>query len=244
MKHTKTQYGITFLVVMLGCLFSTGQQAQAGTKWVEKIVSVSYTYYEYETQTRYRLVQKAFIVTEYRYERRDVTTYRYEQQRVAVEMPSHRHGISLIKYVWKDVKVPYTTSEMVRVPYEKTVYKTVSEPYHVRVRVEKTGYRSEVQWVKVQVPYRKFPRSYKHNTYGSINLETLRRGLTLQIGAGRKNQGDRKYESIRDRDQYKAPRDHPQTVEYKTNPKNRIESRVSEKTRKTEKNKKTRKNRG
>ena len=206
MKNTKAQYGITFFVLILSTVLLTGQRAQGATKWVKKIVSVPYTYYEYETQTRYRLVRKAFTVTEYRYETRAVTTYRYERQRVAVEVPGRCHGVTRIKYVWKDVKVPETTYETVRVPYQKTVYKTVSEPYYVRVRVERTGYRDEVQWVKVYVPDRKFTRDYAHYNYRDTNWKYSSSGFTLQIGLGGNNRG-RKHDSIRGRDHRETRRD-------------------------------------
>ena len=216
MKHTKTQHGITFLIVILGSLFITAQRAQADSEWVKKIVSVPYTYYDYETQTRYRLVRKAFTVTEYRHERRAVTTYRYERQRVAVEVPTGRCGVTRIKHVWKDVKVPETTYETIRVPYEKTVYKTVREPYYVRVRVARTGYRSEAQWVKVHVPNRKHKRGYADSSYLSTGWSSSGGGFSLTIGLGGSNRGDRKRDSFRNRDNHKTRRDNFSTARFRT----------------------------
>ena len=231
MKHTKTQCGIT-LILILGCLLITGQRAEAATKWVQKTVSVPYTYYEYETQTRYRLVRKAFTVTEYLYERRAVTTYRYERQRVAVFCCTYR-GLDRFKYVWKDVRVPETTYETVRVPYQRTVYKTIREPYLVRVRVERTGYRNEVQWVKVYVPARKFTWNYPRNNYRNTNWKSLGSGFTLQIGVGRNNPRDRKHESIRGRDNRKNRRDNSRTMKSRTTPKRDTKRGASRKTGKT-----------
>lgn len=197
MKHAKARYGITFLVLVWGCLFVTGQHAQADIRWEKKIVSVPYTYYEYETQTRYQLVQKAVTVMDYRYERRAVTTYRYERRRVAVEIPSRRRGVTRVRYVWKNVRVPETTYETIRVPCEKTVYKTVRRPYRLRVRVERTGYRSEAQWVKVRVRDRdkKFTLNLSFNGYGSSYSSSYR------------NSYRRKSDSVRDRVYRKSDHD-------------------------------------
>ncbi|MCK5114199.1 MAG: hypothetical protein KAR11_05490 [Phycisphaerae bacterium] len=195
MKRTTLQYGIMFLVLIAGFLFITEQRAEASTKWVKKVVSVPYTYYDYETQIRYRTVRKAFTVIEYRYERRAVTTYRYERQRVAIERPGRRRGVTKIRYVWKDVEVPVTTYERVRVPYERTVYRTVREAYKVRVRVKRTGYRNEVQWVKVHVPDRKYQRHYERgnrwNNDSNSSFEYSRGGFTVSIGTGRDYSSER-----------------------------------------------------
>ena len=85
-------------------------------------VKVRYTYYVWETRTRYRWVTKPVTTTSYRTEWR-TTRERYRDWR----------GRWRIRYRRKPV----------RVPFRKTVYKKVRQRYTVRIRVKKTGYRYE-----------------------------------------------------------------------------------------------------
>jgi len=115
--------------------------ASAGVKkWIRKHVKVPYTYYEWETQTRYRTVRRPVTRTYYRTERRLVTTYVSEYRWVPVHYRGP-HGRMRTRYVWQEVRVPRQTYRMVRVPYQETRYELVREPYTVRVRVAKRGHR-------------------------------------------------------------------------------------------------------
>ena len=51
-----------FALMLIGLSFA-GQAAFAGFKWVVREVRVPYTYYAYETQTRYRTVRRRVVRT-------------------------------------------------------------------------------------------------------------------------------------------------------------------------------------
>jgi len=147
----KTLTRLAVLAAMvLGFLGLSQGTASAGFRWAIRTVRAPYTYYDWETQTRYRTVRKAVERTYYRTERRAVTEYRYQWKQVP-ERYRDRAGHLRTRRVRKQVRVPYTVYRNVQVPYTKTVYEWVTEPYTVRVRVLKTGYRAATRRVAVSV---------------------------------------------------------------------------------------------
>ena len=145
-KEAAMKRGVAIKVLAMALLAATfvgftQTTASAGIKkWIRKHVKVPFTYYEWETQTRYRTVRRPVTRTYYRTERRLVTTYVSEFRWVPVRYRGRR-GRMRTRYVWREVRVPRQTYRWVRVPYQRTRYELVREPYTVRVRVAKTGYR-------------------------------------------------------------------------------------------------------
>jgi len=101
---------------------------------------IPYRYHVWEEVTKYRYVRRPVTKTFYRTERRLVTTYETVRRRELVRRRGPR-GRWITKYVWREVRVPRRTWRTVKVSYERTVIEVVREPYTVRTRVERIGYR-------------------------------------------------------------------------------------------------------
>ena len=134
----------------LGCLGLSQRPASADTKWAIRVGNAPQTYYVWETETRYRTVRRAVEHTYYRTERRAFTEYRLEWRSV-LEHYRGRFGRPRTRQVRRQVRVPYTVYRDVRVPYTRTTYEWVREPYTVRRRVLKTAPPSNGSQVAVSV---------------------------------------------------------------------------------------------
>ncbi len=139
--------GMALAVVMAGA----AQSARAGWTYVNKTVRVPYTYYVWETQTRYRTVMRPVEHVVYREEVRAYTTYE-EDGRFGVRSYFDSGGNWSIGLSLRPAKVAVTRYRTVRVPVVTTRYEEVREPYTVRVRVQKTGYREVIERVRVWQP--------------------------------------------------------------------------------------------
>ena len=148
-------------LVLVALLASLGATASAATRYVERTVRVPYTYYEWETVTRYRTVRRAVTRTRYRLERRVETTYETRRRPIARSRVRF-WGIFGRGRIFVEVRVPVETVVTVRVPYEETVYEDVEEPYTERIRVERTGYRLVTRRVAVQIPAPHVSISFGH----------------------------------------------------------------------------------
>jgi hypothetical protein len=154
-----------FAMMLIGLSFA-GQAAFAGFKWVVREVRVPYTYYAYETRTRHRTVTRRVVHTTYRTEQR--STIEYARERKLVEEPYFDiWGVRRVRYVWTTVRTPHEVWRTVRIPVETVRYETCREPYTVRVRVARTGYRTERKRVAVRIGSPKFSISLGTNLGGS-----------------------------------------------------------------------------
>ena len=155
-------------MMVVGLMLATmmaafGGKASAAVKYVERVVRVPYTYYEWETVTKYRTVRQPVTKTFYRTERRVVTTYETRRKRVARSRVRFR-GVFGRGHIWIDVQVPIEVVAHVRVPYEEVVYEEVEVAYTERVRVERIGYRSETRWVAVEIATPHLSISFGHRS--------------------------------------------------------------------------------
>jgi len=132
----------------------TAGTALAASRYIRKVVRVPYTYYAWETQTRYRTVRKPVRELTYRWEQRAVTTY-HTESRWAAELYFDANGHAHTRSVLRPVRVPRVGYETVRVPVWTMRYKLVREPYTVRTRVKKTGYRTRTKLVRAPQPRRR-----------------------------------------------------------------------------------------
>jgi hypothetical protein len=155
MNGRRITLNIAMVAGMMLALGFAGRTASAGVRWVLQEVRVPYTYYTYETETRYRTVTRRVVRTEYRTERRREIEY-ITERRLVEEPYIGIHGRRRIRQVWKTVRIPQEVWKTVRVPVEVVSYETVREPYTVQVRVAHTGYRVEHHRVAVQVGSPKF----------------------------------------------------------------------------------------
>ena len=166
MNGSRMRRNVAVFALMLVGLSLASQAAFAGFKWVVREVRVPYTYYAYETQTRYRTVRRRVVRTEYRTEQRSVVEY--TRERKLVEEPYFDiWGVRRVRYVWKTIRVPHEVWRTVRVPVETVAYETVREPYTVRVKVAHTRYRTEHHRVAVRIGSPSFSVSLGANLGGS-----------------------------------------------------------------------------
>ena len=136
-------------IAALGFLGLVNPRASAGVTWVLRPVQVPYTYYVWETQTRYRTVRQPVTRTRYRWDRVEEVTYKTLRDWGRIEW-TDEHGCKHVRYGWRSTRVPKKTYRWVRVPYEEVICEEVREPYTVRVRVARTGHREETRWVAVR----------------------------------------------------------------------------------------------
>jgi len=137
-------------VVALGWTTFAVEDASASTRWELRAVSVPYTYYVYETRTLYRTETQPVTETRYRTERQVETTYTTEWERVKVTYYDI-FGHKQTRYDWRKVQVPRETVRYVQVPYTHTTYVQVQVPYTERIRVARTGHRTEMRQVQIVV---------------------------------------------------------------------------------------------
>jgi hypothetical protein len=140
---------LALAAAVVGAIGLAGGRALADVKWVETTVRVPYTYYAWETQTQYQSVQRPVTVTRYRMEQQLVTTMALQKRLIAEEYRD-AYGYKHTRYRWETTEIPVQEYRWVRVAYTETVMQWVTEPYTVRVRVERTGYRSETRVVAVR----------------------------------------------------------------------------------------------
>ena len=143
---------IRMMVILASVVVLAGfaaRRASGAVTWVQRTERVPYTYYVWEEQTRCRTVRKAVTQVYYRTEQQRVTRYRTERKLVK-EWYYDLWGDLRSRYVWQTVRIPYETYCSVRVPCTRVVYERVEEPYTVRVRVAKAGFRLETKMVAVR----------------------------------------------------------------------------------------------
>ncbi|MFW6107586.1 MAG: hypothetical protein ACOC70_00165 [bacterium] len=152
---------VTAVLAVLGFLAVPARTVSAkGSASIS--VRVPYTYYVWETRTHYRSVRRAVEVCEYRLEKRETTDYVTRRRWVEETYFDEDADEFKTRLVLKVIREPVTTVEYVRVPVYRTVYRTVREPYTVRIRVARRGWRASRRPPIVRSSRRRVPSSRGH----------------------------------------------------------------------------------